>query len=366
MSTKKKNIQINTYKKGPLIYGLGQVLESTLKDFKHLKFPSLKERLEIYRLAKNYSQTQMIEEMSSALNTSTDNVKKWLSGSGRQIPREYIEDILRLYDLPPNPTIRERIIYTELDKTYKSIHSTASNDEKKPNKKLSNDEKEKRRKTITDAVTPYNIEQASIIEDEIAEEYTYISFILDDFKELPPLKKYILCTYFEVHNRIPQLAWEFVKEYASLNDQGRKIIYDYMERNFSTIEKQQIAFSQEEEKSLLLFKKMTSVNYYNMEEKLKTVKLNSLTDSFSKQLLNLKRPALAYLEDMELYSEIEADEWEIIFYFIQLGTQYNPLDETEFSPLQQKAFDLIDILHDDLKLGLNIDELSSTGQYKKF
>ena len=111
---------------------------------------------------------------------------------------------------------------------------------------------------------------------------------------------------------------------------------------------------------------MTSVNYYNLEEKLKTIKLDSLTDSFSKQLLNLKRPALAYLEDMELYSEIEADEWEIIFYFIQLGIQYNPLDETEFSPIQQRAFELIDILHDDFKLGLNIDELSPAGQYKKF
>lgn len=138
MSTKKKNIQINTYKKRPLIYGLSQVLKLYLESFKS---PSLKERLEIYRLDMNCSQTQMIEEMSFALNTSTDNVKKWLSGSGRQIPREYVEDILRLYDLPPNPTLYERIIYANLFTTYGSIHSTVSKDEKKPNKKLSNDEK---------------------------------------------------------------------------------------------------------------------------------------------------------------------------------------------------------------------------------
>lgn len=370
MSTKKKNIPISTHKKRPLIYGLSQVLEPYLKSLESLKYPSLKERLEIYRLDKNCSQTQMIEEMGSALNTSTDNIRKWLSGAGRQIPREYVEDILRLYDLFSEPTRLERVIYTKLFTTYGSIHSTASKDEKKPNKKLSNAEKEERRKIITDAVTQYNIEQEPIIWDEIMEDENYRSAILEIFKELTLVKKYILDTYFEEHNRIPPIAWNFVKEYASLNDQGRKLIFDYMKRNFSMIEKQQVALSEEEEKSLFLLKKMTKIDVCNLNEFIKTADRDSLTksltESFSKKLSNLKISEPIYLEDIELYSEIEADEWEIILYFIQLGTLYNPFDENELSPVQQRAFDLIDILHEDFKLGLNIDELSPTGQYQKF
>ena len=143
-----------------------------------------------------------------------------------------------------------------------------------------------------------------------------------------------------------------------------------MKRNFSMIEKQQVALSEEEEKSLFLLKKMTKIDVCNLNEFIKTADRDSLTksltESFSKKLSNLKIPEPIYLEDIELYSEIEADEWEIILYFIQLGTLYNPFDENELSPVQQRAFDLIDILHEDFKLGLNIDELSPTGQYQKF
>lgn len=360
MSIKKKNIQISTNKKKPLRYGLGQVLELRFKS------PSLKERLEIYRLDKNYSQTQMIDEMSSALNTSTDNIKKWLSGSSRQIPQEYVEDILKLYNLPSNPTYHERVIYTELLTTYGSIHSIVSKDQKKPNKKLSNTEKEERRKTAADSVTQYDIEQEQASYDDAIRWDNYIPVIFENFTELSPLKKYILCTFFEVYNRIPQMAWEFAKEYSCLNDQGQTLIFDYMKRKFSIIEKQRVTFSQEEKMSLSLFKKMAKFDFYNLKEFPKNTDIDSITDSFSKKLLDLNIPAPAYLEDMVLYSEIETDEWEIILYFIQLGTRYNPCDTTELSPVQQKAFELINILYNEFELGFNIDELSPTGQSEEF
>lgn len=43
-------------------------------------------------------------------------------------------------------------------------------------------------------------------------------------------KQLVLLENFDVHNRIPWIAWEFVKEYACLNQLGRELFNKYAKK----------------------------------------------------------------------------------------------------------------------------------------
>lgn len=303
---------------------------------------TLNKWLQICKLREGKSLAKIIEEISAKCNVSEFTAKNWFYDQAKRIPKCYKKTILKSCNFPKEPTEADLALCSKLEE----INAT------KQKGRISN---QKKQRILDNAKNEYEMKKREEVFDEVFDEVVkeemYRSAILDDFTKLPLIKKFILATDFEIHNKIPLLAWEFIKEYSSLNQKRRNIMLISVKEDAQNI--RQTIFSPEEEQNLLLFQEMSKRKFSDLQKRAETVDEDYLATLFAKKLSDLTIPAPLYRDDLDLYSDIEPDEWEILVYFIQSGVMYRPFDWQDLSKKQQDFFNNIDLIE---RFSMGLDE----------
>ena len=315
--------------------------------YSELEIPFHK-RLKIQMLMNNESSSYLMELLKNEhCDFYSDSAKeKWFSGK-RIFPEEVREILLKHYNLTPQISTAEKRLYIGLINEFNTLIS------KPQGGKLSTCEKKRRQTVANEILCECNSsDEMSFYREEMERNY-YIDEITKKFVELPMKKQLVLLENFDVHNRIPWIAWEFVKEYACLNQLGRELFNKYAKKTIVNMGHSPNEFFQSQKESLELFKKMSQIQNTTFENDILSMNGALLIQKLLEKMDTVTFDERTYLENMELYSEIKSDEWGIIAFFVEVGETFDPVDESFLSYIQKKADSVIDLLLDDFDSGNN-------------
>ena len=295
-------------------------------------------RIQLHALIKDISLTQL-KDMLAKHHYTKDASTKWLLDINT-IPDEVKHLLLEYFKLEDELTLEERNLYFRAYDKYDKLLS-------KTRGSLSKDEKKKRKAYIEKCKTDFEVKRAEISRScEEQEESYYLEEIKEKFALLSKKEKYMLVNYFHVYVATPFESFNFAIKYAKLNTVGKWMLGRAMRKLIC--EKGEAILRTEE---ISTMEEMLKVDMDSLHSVIENSDENALETLFYEKLNHTNFNEKLFFKNMEIYPQIEANEWKIINAFVKLGEFYDPEIQT-FSYSQKKIDYFVEMLSEDFCLDI--------------